>query len=204
MDKPKLTRDELMAKLAPYIRKFDGYDLFIAFWRGYRKNTMGVPGQNDRNIYDDAAFIVSKGGGYFPYNANVDPSKYRSGVGFGENKGIASIKANMVFYSWILDYHKNQYLALCQRRGPIAVIRDGNPPYEQISAYLGVNNHEGPINSTGSLGCCTIPKTDYPEYINTVVSEMTKHYGDILLPEPDKFGRPIYKDIIVPFIILEN
>jgi hypothetical protein len=203
MDKPKISRAEFIALIGEHYNELSSYGLFIAFIRGYRKNTMGKPGVNDRGIYDDAVAIFTNDA-YYTFNANVDPQSYRKGEGFGDKKGIASIVAGVVFKCWKLDYHKNKYLALCQRLGPVTVMRDGNPPYLQTSAYLGINNHRGRISVVDSLGCCTVPENEYPDYINTVVSELTVIHGEITTGKFDSQHRPIYKDLPVPFIIIEN
>lgn len=202
MNKPKLTRDELFPMIADYIQELSTHKVFIVFIRGYRKNTMGVPGVNDRGIYDDAAFIITEDS-FYPFNCNVDPQYFRPGTGFGDKKGIASVKAGIVFKCWKLDYHKNKYLALCQRLGVVTVIRDGNPPYEQTSAYTGINNHKGRLTVVDSLGCCTVPENEYQEYIDIIVGELRHKYGEIKTGQFDKLNRPIYKDICVPFVIIE-
>ena len=57
--KPKITRTELLSKL-PIKIDFTKSKLFIIGIRGYYKNTMGVKGKNDINIYDDAICILSE------------------------------------------------------------------------------------------------------------------------------------------------
>ncbi len=201
MTKPKLEYDRLI-KYTEYLQLDTvKYPVYIVGIRGYYKNTMGKAGENDRGIYDDALFIVS-GKKLFPFNGNIDPSTFRDGSGFGDKKGMASTKSGL-YYCWKLDYHKGKYLALCQRLGKITVIRDGNPPYEQTSAYLGINNHMGGNKTTGSLGCWTVPPSQWTEYMETVLTEMETHYGDSKTGKRDSQGRPIYKDIIVPNILIE-
>lgn len=201
MQKPKLEYDRLI-KYTQYLQLDTvKYPVYIVGIRGYYKNTMGKSGVNDRGIYDDALFIVS-GNKMFPFNGNIDPSTYKTGSGFGDKKGIASTKAGL-YYCWKLDYHKNKNLALCQRLGEITVIRDGKPPYEQTSRWLGINNHKGGYNTTGSLGCWTVPPDQWNEYMETLITEMITHYGELTTGKKDSQGRPIYKDIIVPNILIE-
>ena len=47
--------------------------------RGYYRDSLGEPGENDRGIYDDAAFVVGPET-FAAFNANTDPSRFRYGV----------------------------------------------------------------------------------------------------------------------------
>lgn len=201
MNKPKLYYPGLIKLIKPLALDTEKYPVYIVGIRGYYKNSMGSAGVNDRGIYDDALFIVS-GNKSYPFNGNVDPASYRKGYGFAEQKGMASTKPGL-YYCLKLDYHKGKYLALCQRLGPITVIRDGNPPYEHTSKYIGANNHKGGISTTNSLACWTVVPSQWDEYINLVVSEMKMHYGEITTGKFDALNRPIYKDIIIPNILIE-
>ena len=52
--------------------------------RGYYTNSLGEKGVNDRNLYDDAIFVIEPSGVH-NFNGNTDPSRFR--------KGIAKLKA---------------------------------------------------------------------------------------------------------------
>jgi len=76
MNRPKITPAEVEDLL-------HGYNIpekiILVGIRGYYKNSMGVPGQNDRGIYDDALILI--GPNYFQtFNGNTDPSKNRDGI----------------------------------------------------------------------------------------------------------------------------
>lgn len=189
--RPKLSREEVEKIISHYNIDRDKYKVIIVGLPGYYLNSIGESGKNDRGVYDDAGFIVTPDL-FAAFNFNTDPSSYRKGYGLGETKGIARVKPG-AYYCWKLDLHKGKYIALCQRRGKITVIRDGiNGEYEQTSEYLGINNHKGGINTTASLGCWTVPPEQWDEYINTVVDQLKQHYGDK------------YKEAIVPCCLIEE
>lgn len=189
--RPKLTRAEVDKIIEHYGVDRDTYKVIIVGVRGYYLNAIGKANANDRGVYDDAMFIVTPG--YFgAFNANCDPSSYRKGYGTGDAKGIASLKSG-AYYAWLLDYHKGKYLALCQRAGDMTVIRDGiKGPYEHTSKWLGINNHKGGITTTASLGCQTIPPSQWDEYITRVSDELMQYYG------------LKYKKTIVPYCLIEE
>src|SRR5574343_1076250 len=86
--------------------------------RGYYLDTMGVPGSNDRGIYDDAIVLVGPSY-YSTYNANTDPSVARP--------SIAVLAPGLWWYKpGIHGYNKpikKRYTALVQAE-PVTVIRD--------------------------------------------------------------------------------
>lgn len=144
--------------------------------RGYYRDTMGAAGRNDRMIYDDAIILVTENA-FVTFNANTDPSGYRKGKGTGDAKGIASL--NPGFWPvYRFDLHRGKYLALCQRAGKVTVTRDGDPPYQETSADLGINIHKGGTNTTSSLGCQTIPPQQWDAFITLASTEMKRVHGD--------------------------
>lgn len=134
--------------------------------RGYFRDTMGKPGENDRGIYDDAMFLVTPAG-VMRYNANTDPSVTR--------RGVAVLKPGL--WRFRLGIHglskpKNrQYQALVQAM-PFTVIRDG---IGEDTGYFGINGHKGARGGTSSLGCQTIYPTQWDAFIESVKAAMKEH-----------------------------
>lgn len=117
--------------------------------RGYYKDTMGVPGQNDIGIYDDAIFLI--GPAIFKsFNANTDPSKH--------NPGIAKLVAG-------IHYFKRGKHGISKPGGgypafrpdtpdeSLPVTREGKPG---IHKGIAINIHKGAYSGTSSEGCQTI------------------------------------------------
>jgi hypothetical protein len=145
---------------------------------------MGVPQKNDIGIYDDAVFIDSPNI-TAAFNANTDPSKL--------TPGMAMVMSNIVYYAHKIDTHHGKsksYRAVCQRLGPVKVIRAGNPPYKDEGR--GCNIHCGGYETTGSEGCTTVYPDQWVEFDVTVEKMMKKHYGK----QWDK--------AIIPYVILED
>lgn len=165
-NRPKQTREQTLTILKGY--NIEGEFALLGI-RGYFKDTMGVPGQNDRGIYDDAIFLLTPTA-YVAFNANVDPSVHRP--------GIASLKPGK--YRYKVGIHglskpkDKQYKALVQA-GPVDLIRDGGA--EERGVFRGINIHKGYNTTTGSEGCQTIPQAggQWDSFIALVEAEMKRH-----------------------------
>lgn len=138
----------------------------LVFIRGYYLDSMGKRGQNDINVYDDAAFLISPKI-FESYNANTDPS-------FIIRDGRALAKLNLGVYQFYRGLHKGRYPAL--RAYPEGVVldctRNGQP-----SKCSAINIHKGgTVNGrsgvTWSEGCLTIPAIQYPDWKARVWREM--------------------------------
>lgn len=161
---PQIKKEEVIALINKAHPNFIPPDFFITGIRGYYKNTMGKPGENDRKIYDDAIFLIGKND-FFAFNANTDPGAFR--------EGIANLKAG-IWPVYRFDLHKGKYLALCQRAGKVTVIRDGQG---EDNGMFGINIHQGGINSTSSEGCQTIPKPQWQKFISNAQLLAQRYYG---------------------------
>ncbi len=134
--------------------------------RGYYRDTMGKPGENDRGIYDDAMFLVTPAG-VMRYNANTDPSVTR--------RGVAVLKLGL--WRFRIGIHglskaKNrQYKALVQAI-PFTVVRDG---IGEDTGWFGINGHKGSLRGTSSLGCQTIYPTQWDAFIVSTETAMKEH-----------------------------
>ena len=163
--RPQMKRPEVESKIAPYGVSFDNYPVIVVGIRGYYEDTMGVPGTNDRGIYDDAIFVLTKNK-FVSFNANTDPSAFRP--------NIASLIPGC-YFAHNLGTHKGQYLALVQRKGEVSVTRDGKAAPDK--GYFGINIHKGGMNGTSSEGCQTIPPVQWAEFIALVQSELNAAVG---------------------------
>jgi lysozyme len=114
---------------------------------------------NQRGIYDDAIFLVTPQD-FVSFNANVDPSVFRT--------GIAKLKAGVWMYQpgihGLSKPKDRQYTALVQA-AEVTVIRDGKGP---DTGYFGINIHRGSHSSTSSLGCQTIAPQQWDAFISLV------------------------------------
>ena len=134
--------------------------------RGYYRDSMGVPGENDRGIYDDAIFLVSPNA-YAAFNANTDPSIRRA--------GIAVLKPG------VHRYRKGKH-GLSKPGGGYPALRPANPDEslpvtrdgQGDSMGIAINIHRGGYNSTSSEGCQTIYPSQWESFISLVYSEMDR------------------------------
>lgn len=138
--------------------------------RGYYRDSLGVPGQNDVNIYDDAIFVVSPEA-FTSFSANTDPSVLRPRVAvlhtgtWWYKKGLHGLSK------------PNPYPALVQA-APVTVERWKTGP---DSGFFGINIHRGGRSTTSSLGCQTIWPDQWPAFYQLVTGEMARH-GTLRVP----------------------
>ena len=187
-NKPQKTQEWAVNALNASLKKFsssawDGKSLILFGCEGYYLDSMGVKGQNDRGMYDDALFVVSERL-FLALNINLDPTSYRPGHGHGSSKGMGTIHYGVHEQAYAIGKHKTIFPALRQV-GNIIVRRDADSrvPKEDIITidekryYLEIGNHQvmnfhpGGANTTSSLGCQTIPRDQWRLFIDSVVAE---------------------------------
>lgn len=117
------------------------------------------PGKNQRGIYDDAIFIVTRHR-VIGFNANTDPASFKKGI------------ANLIPGQWKYEigiHGKSkpkflQYKALTQA-AKVIVKRDQTG---LDSGLFGINIHKGGYNSVSSIGCQTIHPGQWKEFMKEV------------------------------------
>lgn len=166
--RPQWTKAEVGARLASFGVSLHGPALLGC--RGYYRDTMGVVGVNDRGIYDDALALWSPRL-YRVFNANVDPSRF--------TPGVASLLPETVYW-FALGLHgitgSRPRRALIQVPPRVAVQRDGAlaPTLDGVK----LNIHDGGWSTTSSLGCVTIPPSQWKEFLDTVERQMADYTQD--------------------------
>lgn len=148
--RPQASRDDVLSFIT------DGQPLpafpFLVGRRGYYADSMGKPGVNERNIYDDAVWIIERTA-IIAFNANCDPGRYA--------KHMATLKVGRWQYRpGIHNLSKpaeTHYEALVQA-APVTVVRDEEG---EETGLFGINLHCGGFNVTSSLGCQTIPPAQW-------------------------------------------
>lgn len=188
-NKPALPADKVRAALAHALRTLPGADkinldllqrscpVMVLANRAYFLDSMGAPGKNDWNQYDDGAWLVTPDK-VIPFNWNCDPAAK------GWNASLGKPFANLMPGVWpfVKGLHKGQYKAWRQPYdeqaktlqldhyftdergvGHFKVMR-----YENVNArgyvddgYHAINGHRGGINGTSSWGCQTVPPEQY-------------------------------------------
>ena len=155
--------------------------------RGYYLDSMGVPGENDRGIYDDAKAIIAPNH-FSTYNANTDPGYFKTGV--------ASLVAPQVIKykpGWH-GYGKKSGHRAFRQASPVIVKRDGGrgngiPLGGGLFTDKGadpfwINDHRGYNSTVGSAGCQTTPPDQWEAYSSTLRLLMKRegvdHYHYIL------------------------
>jgi lysozyme len=190
--RPQASLAEVENWIKSYVFDRAKYPLFIVGFRGYYEKSMGDPTKNDRNIYDDAAFMISPNT-FRSFNYNTDPSAVRKGRGTGAEKGMLSLKANEIYFAHKFGFHRNKYLALVQRMGTVKGFRDGiEVEYYPVEGSFGANIHKGVRFSTGSEGCQTVPPTQWDEFIDLATAE-----AKVLFAEK-------WDDVVIPYILIDK
>jgi len=135
--------------------------------RGYFRDTMGKPGQNDIGMYDDAIFLVTPEAVY-NYNANTDPSK--------RYPAIASLVPG------VHPYRKGNH-GISKPGGGYPAFRPATPDeslpvtrdgQKEISKGIAINIHKGGFYTTSSAGCQTLPPDEWTDFQPRAYYEMTR------------------------------
>ena len=142
--------------------------LCIVGLRGYYSETFGKPG-NDRNVYDDAIFVVSPNT-FTSFNGNTDPSLFKTGIAtlrtglhwYRKGKHGLSRKPPFVPYDALRP-------ATVGEQVPVSRDNQTNP-----RAGVAINIHRGGYNNTYSEGCQTLPPDQYSAFIRLVYAEMNR------------------------------
>lgn len=186
-NRPQNSQDWVTKKLDASMKKFgsplwDRKSLILFGCEGYFQ-LMGNPNTNDRQMYDDAMFVLTDRV-FGAFNVNLDPNGYRPGHGHGSAKGMGMPHYGVHKDAYAIGKHKKLYPALRQV-GKLIVRRDaddkvpkadiivieGRKYYLEEGDYQAMNMHPGGVNTTSSLGCQTFPRDQWSSFINLVVSE---------------------------------
>jgi lysozyme len=159
--RPQMKRVEAEAALSPFI--LDQFPVKLLGIRGYYKDSIGKPGMNDIDVYDDALIVVAPSH-YSTWNFNTDPTRYE--------KTIARLKEGGPYlYKIGLHNMKHPYEALRQW-GRVTVIRgtaaDEREETDTADHPFFIDIHKGGVNTTSSLGCQTLPLSQWDEFLKTV------------------------------------
>jgi lysozyme len=173
MNKPNLTLAEAKAIIIKSGFTITESVMVLAI-RGYYKDTMGKPGENDRGIYDDAMFLI--GPNYFgAFNANTDPSKFKP--------GIAKLIPGLHFFKkgkHGISHPGGGYPAFRPDTTDesLPVTRDGQTG---VSKGIAINLHSGGDVYTNSEGCQTVYKPQWGDF-QTKAYQLMSMEGQIRLP----------------------
>lgn len=181
--RPRITTEEIEKLIAPYGIDRALHPMLVIGIRPYYRDTMGVAGENDRGIYDDAISLVTPNA-TVTFNGNTDPSE-------DNRTGLASLVPGAYFVHRF-DMHRGKYMALCQRAGDVVVKRDNTEHYPISTEHgqygkcvgkglwkgeFGINIHRGGQNTTSSLGCQTIPPSQWDAFYALAQGEAKRLFG---------------------------
>jgi hypothetical protein len=209
--RPNLSHKDFNDVVAPLNIDRKKYPIVLVGKRDHYDTLVGGK-QNNRNFYDDALMlsIVNKDGSHVfeTYNFNTDPSIFRNAT--KDVKGIATLQKGL-YFAHRLDWHKNRYLAVCQRVAPVNVTRDGQIGIDR--SLFGINIHSGGNTNTHSEGCQTLPPVQYVLFMLSVLRyfgiDGTNCFADWLRPtrvERVAFDALLNKNIemrqmVIPYLL---
>ena len=170
MSAPRLDPAEVLAIVEANQVPRGDYPVAMVAIRGYRLDSVGKPGVNDRGAFDDAGFIVFRDGGrdrVLPYNINTDPTarKYRratlcTGIHLmGPGPHNVSKGASRMYPAF-------------RQAEVFTVTRDGFGS-QRFTGYFGINLHRawgrfGSWGATSSWGCQTVPAERWDDFRDTL------------------------------------
>ena len=181
-DRPKISRAEIEAMLKAQNFDLSKHKICIVGIRGYYKKSMGDPTKNDIGVYDDACAVISETE-FATFNFNTDPS--------ADAYGRATLVAGL-YFSYCLDLHRGDYLAVCQRKGMVNVTR--NQKTGRFTGNFGINIHRGGLDNTWSEGCQTVPSRQYTDFISLVCKIVDKN----LKKDQTRY------DFVIPYLLVDG
>jgi len=186
----RLSSKELEALLKPFAKKLKEHPLRLIAIRGYFKNESDdIEDTIKTDIYNDAIFV------YGPsvcavYRANTDSSvkRRKTPTPFGVPKLEPGLYMAHKFE--IYRGKKDKYPALCQKLGPVSVIRDGESVIQ--SGYFGIDIHKGALGTTSTEGCQTIHPAQWDSFYHLAKDQAVRLFG----------GK--WKKQVIPYILIEG
>ena len=167
--RPQAKRHEILAKVPTWV--IEKYQVIFLGFPAYYRDTMGEAGKNDRNVYDDAMFIIAPD--FFgSWNANTDPS-----CSDRQKPDVAVLSPGVHLYR--KGKHKIAsplgYAAFrpATPNEELPVTRSGKPSFG-----IAINIHKGGVNGTSSLGCQTIPPAQWESFRSTAYMLMDRYNQD--------------------------
>ncbi len=156
--RPRISKETALSRLPSVDLSKVTVGAFRAYYHDDRSG-------NERGVYDDCIVII--GPEHFSaYNANVDPSAFRS--------GIANLKTGAWRYKpgihGLSKPKAQQYQAYVQA-GQVTVHRDGRG---DDTGWFGINIHRGGNTGTSSLGCQTIPPAQWEAFRATLNDQLKR------------------------------
>ena len=164
--RPRASRDNILERIHK-LNYNPNEKVFVVAIRGYYHDDHS---ENKRGIYDDAMFIFGSET-FAAFNANTDPSVFR--------KGIASLVPGVHRYK--PGKHKinspSGYPAFrpATPDEALPVTRDG---ILHPDPGVAINIHRGSENGTSSLGCQTIPPSQWSAFQKLLMLELKKSGQD--------------------------
>ena len=146
--------------------------------RGYYLDSMGRKGRNDRGIYDDALFLISPDT-FTSFNANTDPSVYRSG------RAVLEAPQRVVYRPGYHGYNSKRGHYAFRQASDVIVRRDGGIGNgrnlgdgrftDQGHNRFWINLHRGGWSTTSSAGCQTIPPNQWDALYSLVRLQLKRY-----------------------------
>lgn len=211
-ERPKLTIQDFNTAVAPHNINRSKYPFVIVAKRDHYDNLVGGK-QNDRNYYDDACMlhVVNKDGSqtFKTFNWNTDPSAFRLTT---KDKKAMGTLCKGLYFTHVLDWHKNKYLALCQRLTVVSATRDGQSGIDK--GMFGCNIHSGGIFNTNSEMCQTSPPPQFDDLMATVLAywglDFYALFKDNLNPTKEERARfdailngtPEMRQMVFPYLLI--
>lgn len=205
MSAPRLAAADVLAIVAANKVPRREYPCVVVAIRGYRLDSLGKPGQNDRGVFDDAIWIVAPdpagGDMVLPYNGNTDPTAYKhkratlcTGIHL-MGPGMHNVSKGKL----------RQYPAFRQAE-VFTVTRDGFGR-RRFRGFFGINLHRawgrfGSWGGTSSWGCQTIPAerwVDFHDTLNGLLVSNRRGRIDLGLWDPNYPDKPIF-----PYVLIEE
>ena len=155
--------------LLPTDRRHDS--VYVVGVRGYYLDTFGKPGENDRNVYDDAILVVEPNGAH-NFNGNTDPSRFSTGIARLKSPQAVRYKPGLHGF----NRKAGPYPAFRQD-SPCTVIRDNKgEDTDSPNHYFWINLHRGANTTTSSAGCQTVPPHQWTEF-KTLVDGLLQKFN---------------------------
>lgn len=145
-------------------------EMLLVGVRGYYQDSMGKPGVNERNLYDDALFVIGKDT-FASFNANTDPSAWRPGVATllpgchpyrPGNHGISRPGGGYPAFRPATNGEA------------LPVKRDGESTVPSKRPGVAINIHRGGRTTTSSEGCQTIHPDQWDSFYLLTRTEMKR------------------------------